>query len=197
VFGVVNRSTLDEFALMSIKFPVLRTYMQNTAFAAKEGQVTRDEDSFAQDLQSEIPHLRRYARSVSGSIETGDDLMQTALERALRNRGKYTRGTELRRWLFTIARNAYLDECRKTERRGYHVPIEEWYQETHYAPAQEKHVELGDVARSIEGLRPEERNVLWLCVFSDLSHDQVARQMGVAVGTVKSRLSRARQSLAS
>jgi RNA polymerase sigma-70 factor, ECF subfamily len=159
--------------------------------------MTRDQDSFAQDLQSEIPHLRRYARSVSGSAETGDDLMQTALERALRNRGQYTSGTELRRWLFTIARNAYLDECRKTERRGYHVPLEEWYQETHYAPAQEKHVELGDVARNIEGLRPEERDVLRLCVFSGLSHDQIASQMGVAVGTVKSRLSRARQSLAS
>lgn len=158
--------------------------------------MARIEDSFTNDLQSEIPHLRRYARSLAGSLETGDDLMQTALERALRNRARFTSGTELRRWLFTIVRNAYLDELRKTERRGHHVPIEEWYQEVHFAPAQEKHVELNDVAKSIENLRPEERDVLQLCVFSGLSHDQVASRIGVAVGTVKSRLSRARQSLA-
>ncbi|MES0811376.1 RNA polymerase sigma factor [Roseibium sp. SCPC15] len=158
--------------------------------------MSRVEDSFAQDLKSEIPHLRRYARSLSGSPEAGDDLMQTALERALRNRNQFTSGTALRRWLFTIIRNAHLDEIRKTERRGHHVPIEDWYHETRLAPAQEKRVELGDVAKGIENLRPEERDVLHLRVFSGLSHHQIASRMGVAVGTVKSRLSRARQSLA-
>ena len=158
--------------------------------------MTRLENSFSQDLQSEIPHLWRFARSISGTSEAADDLMQTALERALRNQHQYVRGTKLRSWLFAIMRNALLDEFRKSERRGHHVPIEEWYEEAQFAPAQEKYVELGDVAKSIEGLRPEERDVLELCVFSGLSHDQVANQMGVAVGTVKSRLSRARQALA-
>ncbi|MCV0425413.1 MAG: RNA polymerase sigma factor [Roseibium sp.] len=158
--------------------------------------MSRFEDNFVQDLQTEMPHLRRYARSVTGSAEAGEDLMQTALERALRNRAQFTHGTELRRWLFTIVRNAHLDEIRKYERRGHHVPIEEWYEETHFAPTQEKYLELGDVAKNIERLRPEERDVLQLCVFSGLSHDQVANRMGVAVGTVKSRLSRARQALA-
>ncbi|WP_299473292.1 RNA polymerase sigma factor [uncultured Roseibium sp.] len=158
--------------------------------------MTRHEDRFAKDLQSEIPHLWRFARSISNSSEAADDLMQTALERALRNKHQYVSGTKLRSWLFAIVRNAQLDEFRKVERRGHHVPIEEWYQDAQFAPAQEKHVELGDVAKGIEGLRPEERDVLELCVFSDMSHDQIATQMGVAVGTVKSRLSRARQALA-
>lgn len=158
--------------------------------------MTRFEDSFATDLQSEIPHLWRFARSISTSSEAADDLMQTALERALRNRRQYVRGTKLRSWLFAIARNAQLDEFRKVERRGHHVPIEEWYEQATAAPAQEKHLELGDVAKSLENLRPEERDVLELCVFSGLSHDQIASQMGVAIGTVKSRLSRARQALA-
>lgn len=158
--------------------------------------MTRHEDRFAKDLQSEIPHLWRFARSISNSSEAADDLMQTALERALRNKHQYVAGTKLRSWLFAIVRNAQLDEFRKVERRGHHVPIEEWYQDAQFAPAQEKHVELGDVAKGIEGLRPEERDVLELCVFSDMSHDQIATQMGVAVGTVKSRLSRARQALA-
>lgn len=158
--------------------------------------MTRMENSFTQDLQSEIPHLWRFARSIAGTTEGADDLMQTALERALRNRHQFVHGTKLRSWLFAIVRNAQLDEYRKTERRGHHVPIEEWYEQASFAPTQEKYVELGDVARSIEGLRPEERDVLELCVFSGLSHDQIASQMGVAVGTVKSRLSRARQALA-
>ena len=158
--------------------------------------MTRFTDTFTQELQSEIPHLWRFARSIAGTAEAADDLMQTALERALRNRHQYVRGTKLRSWLFAIVRNAQLDEFRKSERRGHHVPIEEWYQEAHFAPAQEKYVELGDVAKSIESLRPEERDVLELCVFSGLSHDQIASRMGVAVGTVKSRLSRARQALA-
>jgi len=158
--------------------------------------MTRFQDSFTQDLQAEIPHIWRFARSIAATSEAADDLVQTALERALRNKDQYVPGTKLRSWLFAIVRNAQLDEYRKSERRGDHVPIEEWYQEAQFAPAQEKYVELGDVAKSIEGLRPEERDVLELCVFSGLSHDQIATQMGVAVGTVKSRLSRARQALA-
>jgi len=158
--------------------------------------MTRFQDSFTQDLQAEIPHIWRFARSIAATREAADDLVQTALERALRNKDQYVPGTKLRSWLFAIVRNAQLDEYRKSERRGDHVPIEEWYQEAQFAPAQEKYVELGDVAKSIEGLRPEERDVLELCVFSGLSHDQIATQMGVAVGTVKSRLSRARQALA-
>lgn len=157
--------------------------------------MTHTHDRFEQELKMEMPHLRRYARSVSGSSETGDDLMQTAFERALRNRAQYTSGTEMRRWLFTIVRNAYLDECRKKDRRGAHVPLEEWYHEAQFAAPQDAHLELTDVASRIENLRAEERDVLQLCVFSELSHDQIATRMGVAVGTVKSRLSRARRSL--
>lgn len=158
--------------------------------------MTRFNDTFTQELQTEIPHLWRFAKSIASTAEAADDLTQTALERALRQKHQYVRGTKLRSWLFAILRNAQLDEFRKTERRGQHVPIEEWYEEAHFAPAQEKYLELDDVARSIEGLRPEERDVLELCVFSGLSHDQIANRMGVAVGTVKSRLSRARQALA-
>ena len=97
--------------------------------------MTRFEDSFATDLQSEIPLLWRFARSISTSSEAADDLMQTALERALRNRRQYVHGTKLRSWLFAIARNAQLDEFRKVERRGHHVPIEEWYEQATAAPA--------------------------------------------------------------
>lgn len=174
---------------------VFPPYMSVAIAINWEGNMTCDHDRFVEELETELPHLRRYARFVSGSAETGDDLMQTAFERALRSRDQYACGTELRRWLFTIARNAYLDERRTWERRGRHVPIEEWYEEAQFAPTQDLHLELGDVAREITKLRPEERDVLQLCVFSDLSHDQIADRMGVAVGTVKSRLSRARRSL--
>ncbi len=103
-------------------------------------------DDFTRDLQSEIPHLRRYARSLTRNPEAGDDLMQTSLEKALRHHASFHCGTQLRRWLFTIARNAYRDERKWLARRGDHLPIEDWLQETQAAPAQEKHLELEDVA---------------------------------------------------
>ncbi|TYC64793.1 sigma-70 family RNA polymerase sigma factor [Stappia sp. BW2] len=153
-------------------------------------------DDFTKDLQGEIPHLRRYARSLTRNPEAGDDLMQTSLEKALRHHASFHCGTELRRWLFTIARNAYRDERKWLARRGDHLPIEDWLEETQAQPAQEKHLELEDVTRGIAGLRPEDRNALELRVFSGLSTGQIAKQTGVAVGTVKSRLSRARHLLA-
>ncbi|MEO9528865.1 RNA polymerase sigma factor [Roseibium sp.] len=158
--------------------------------------MTCPQDCFAADLKSEIPHVSRYARSLTRCTETADDLLQTALERALRHRSSFRTGTELRRWLFTIVRNAYRDDQRQRARRGEHLPIEDWYLETQTCPAQEKYLELGDVTRSIRSLRKEDRDVLELRVFSGLSTGQIAVRMGVAVGTVKSRLSRARQLIA-
>lgn len=152
-------------------------------------------DTFLDELQAEIPHLRRFAKAMTGSQDAGDDLMQTALERALRSRSQFKDGAVLRRWLFAIVRNAFLDERRKFGRQGRHVSIEDWYEGASLAPSQEQCLELEEVVRAMEKLRPEERTTLQLSAFGGLTHAQIAFQTGVAIGTVKSRLSRARESL--
>jgi RNA polymerase sigma-70 factor (ECF subfamily) len=154
------------------------------------------QDAFFLELQAEIPHLRRYAQALTRCRENADDLTQTVLERALTNSARFRSGTHLRRWLFTIARNAYRDERRLLARHGDHMSIGDWLEEAQGLSPQEKHLELAEVANRIARLRPEDRVVLELRVFSGLSTRQIAMTMGVAVGTVKSRLSRARQALA-
>ncbi len=153
-------------------------------------------DDFLTGLQAEIPSLKRYARGLAGTREAGDDLVQTALERALRHRDGFRTGAGMRHWLRAIVRNAFLDEYRKRLRQGWHVPVQDHYRETHLAAPQEFHAELEDVTRRIESLRPVERTVLHLRAYEGLSHDQIALRTGVAVGTVKSRLYRARRALA-
>ncbi|MDN3720564.1 RNA polymerase sigma factor [Roseibium salinum] len=145
-------------------------------------------------MQAEIPHLRRFAKAMTGSRDAGDDLMQTALERALRSRSQFKDGAVLRPWLFAIVRNAFLDECRKFGRQGRQVSLEDWYEGVSLAPPLRSSV--SNWTRSSgrwKKLRPEERTTLQLSAFGGLSHAQIAFQTGVAIGTVKSR--RARESL--
>lgn len=147
-------------------------------------------------FESEIPHLRRYAQALTRDAVNADDLVQDCLERAWSRIDQFQTGTELRRWLFTIMRNLHIDDRRRHARRGPHVPVEEWFHEMHRAPSQETYLELRDVERRIGELREGERDVVMLSVFGGLQHEAIAARMDIAVGTVKSRLSRARRVLA-
>lgn len=157
--------------------------------------MTNDINETPIEIANELPHLRRYARSLTMDRDDGDDLMQTAVERALARQHQFQEGTNLRRWLFTIVRNAHIDAKRKEARQGPHVPVEDWFHEMHTAPTQEKHIQVNDVADQIDDLRSEEKTVMEMSVVRGMRHKQIARELGVAVGTVKSRLSRARQNL--
>lgn len=151
---------------------------------------------FADQLEAEIPALRRYSRSLTRSVYDADDLLQATLERALTKRHQFESGTDLRRWLFTIMRHTRINAHRQAKRRGPHVALDDWHPETHRPPRQEKHIELKEVANRLAKLRPEERNVVELSVFRGLKHKQIAERLNVAEGTVKSRLNRARRALA-
>lgn len=153
------------------------------------------QDCFAIQLKSEMPHLQRYALSIAGNPESADDLVQTALERALSNKERLPRPEQLRPWLFTVVRNAHRDEFRKVARRGTAMPIDDVAGEIESAPTQVAHLELDDVTRGIESLQPHEQEVLTLRAFEGLTESEIAARIGIAVGTVKSRLSRARKHL--
>ena len=147
-------------------------------------------------LEPLIPALRRYAYALLRDHAAADDLVQDTLERALSR--WYLRRTdgELRAWLFTILRNLQIDAHRQGRRRGVHVEIDEAdHRET--AARQEAALEARDVLAALEQLPEEQKSLLLLIGVEDFSYGEAARILGVPIGTVMSRLSRARQRLRS
>lgn len=146
-------------------------------------------------LEEERPHLRRYALSLARDADDAEDLVQDCLVRALDKADSFEEGTHLRRWLFTILRNLHIDRRRRQSRRGIDLPLNDWEPALSRPASQEDRIELNDVLSRFETLRECDREILRLSVFEGLPHDAIAERMNVAVGTVKSRLSRARATL--
>lgn len=149
-----------------------------------------------QDLLPHIPGLRRYARALTGDAWAADDLVQDTLERACSKWRLWRVGTDLRAWLFTLMHNLQVNQwrSRQSERQaGTPVDVDDVQQEL-LAPASTADTGI-DLQRCLMRLPPEQREVLLLVSLEDLSYDAVARVTGVPVGTVMSRLSRARHRL--
>mgnify|MGYP001611448358 CR=1 FL=1 len=139
-----------------------------------------------------IPRLRRYARALAGDRAAADDLVQDTLERAWSKFHLYRRGTDLRAWLFTVMHNVYVNQLRAA-RRG--APLEDDMPEL-ASPARESDtLVLRDLDLAIRRLPPEQREVLLLVALEDMSYEQAARTLGIPIGTVMSRLARAREKL--
>lgn len=144
-------------------------------------------------LLQHIPALRRYARSLTGDAWAADDLVQDTLERACSRWRLWLAGTDLRAWLFTVMHNLYLSDVRQAQRRGTLHPvadIEEVSDEL-AAPTAPTDLQL-DVQRCLLRLPIDQRAVLLLVTVEDMSYAEVAKVTGVPLGTVMSRLSRAR-----
>ncbi len=147
-------------------------------------------------LIDHIPALRRYARALTGDTWAADDLVQDTLERACSKWRLWLAGTDLRAWLFTLMHNLYVSEVRHRLRQGElarPVDLAELEQEP-AAPASTADSAI-DLQRCLLRLPQEQRAVLLLVTLEDLSYADVARIVGVPVGTVMSRLSRARARL--
>jgi RNA polymerase sigma-70 factor (ECF subfamily) len=145
-------------------------------------------------LEQEIPALRRFARALVGHPERADDLVQDTLERALTRLDSYTPGTNMRAWLFTILRNAHINELRRA--RTTATPDETL--EALIPPVQagqEHSLSLRDLQRALRRLTPEMREVLLLIGLEGMSYEEAAEVLGAKVGTVKSRLCRGREAL--
>ena len=148
-----------------------------------------------QRIEPELPYLRRYARALTRNIDEADDLVQDCVVRAIANIDKWEPGTQMRPWLIVIARNIFYNRCRHS-RREREAMTEIGLSGVHStAPSQDVSLELGDVAQAYESLSTEHREVLNLVVIEGMDYETTAKIMDVAVGTVKSRLSRARQNL--
>jgi RNA polymerase sigma-70 factor, ECF subfamily len=146
--------------------------------------------AFRQGIETAIPALRRYARALTRNTETADDLVQDTLVRALRSEHLF-HGGEIRSWLFTILTNLNRNRLRSLARRPSWISLEDDDAHDQAGP------ELGgrDIERALALLVDDQRATLLLIVLEGLSYREVAEVQGVPIGTVMSRLSRARMSL--
>ncbi len=150
--------------------------------------------SFKEQLVAAIPMLRGFARSLSGNHDRADDLVQETLAKAIANRDKYRMGTNLHAWLVTILRNQYYSEGR---RRWREVSDAEGTYAARLVeqPSHSAHLELREFMAALQVLPDEQREALVLVGASGLSYEEAAQVLGTRVGTVKSRVSRARSRL--
>jgi len=144
-----------------------------------------------------LPRLRRFALALSGRSADADDLVQDTVERALRNLDRFTPGTRLDSWMFRIAQNLWIDRLRANKVRAGTVNLDD-------APdasvdgvrAAEAHALLSATLRALEELPQEQREVVALVLIDGMPYREAAEVLDVPIGTVTSRLARARDSLA-
>ena len=163
--------------------------------SASDARTVAQATEFKDGLIREIPNLRAFAASLSGSMQLADDLVQDTLLKAWGNSEKFEPGTSLRAWLFTILRNTYYSLYRK---RGREVQDSEGTYAERMATHgnQESHLDLADFRKALAKLPEEQREVLIMVGATGLSYEEAAEICGVAIGTIKSRVNRARTKLA-
>lgn len=149
-----------------------------------------------QPLIDHIPGLRRYARALTGSAWAADDLVQDTLERACNKWRLWLVGSDLRAWLFTLMHNLFANQMRYQSRQPGGASMEDIDDAAETLSAPESGLDLAiDLQRCLLRLPQDQRAVLLLVCLEDLSYAEVARITGAPIGTVMSRLSRARSRL--
>ena len=145
-------------------------------------------------IVASIPGLRRYARGLTGDPTRADDLVQDTLERAWARFSLWQRRGDLRAWLFGIMHNQFIDGLR-AQRARVEDAAADGVPELPQRATQADRLELRDLERSLQRLPAAQREVLLLVGVEELSYREIARALDVPVGTVMSRLSRARERL--
>ena len=162
--------------------------------AAPTEWVSLSDPEFKDQLAAVIPHLRAFGRSLSGSRDLADDLVQETLLKAWAARKRFQAGTNMRAWTFIILRNLFLSQMRRARFKG------EWDELTASkilaAPAsQDRHIELSDMQRALMHLPQPQREALILVGAGGFAYEEAAEICGCAVGTIKSRVARGRVAL--
>lgn len=153
------------------------------------------DDTFKAELTQLIPHMRAFARSLCGNPTEADDLAQDALLKAWDKRDSFTPGTNMKAWVFMITRNQFYSDKRRSWRVNQLDP--EVAERTLTAVSDPiAGLQLDELRRALRWLSDEHREALILIGAGGLSYEEVAEITGCAVGTIKSRVSRARDRLA-
>jgi len=151
-------------------------------------------NGFGTELDALIPRLRRYARALTGERAAADDLVQDTLERAWIKFHLWRRGSDLRAWLFTIMHNVYVNQVRARSGAAL-ATLDDEALDVAVRPTQTDMLEVRDIDAALSRLPDEQREVLLLVCLERLSYGETARALGIPLGTVMSRLSRARERL--
>jgi RNA polymerase sigma-70 factor, ECF subfamily len=163
--------------------------MAGNADAAEPGH-----DDFSTQLVAAIPGLRAFGISLTSSAERADDLVQETLLKAWKNHHSFERGTNMRAWLYTILRNEFYTQLRKRKREV--EDVDGIHSNNLSVPAgQESHLDMQDMRAALALLPHDQREAIILVGASGFSYEEAADICMVAVGTIKSRVSRARTRL--
>ena len=155
--------------------------------------------TFGQQLIALLPNLRRFALSLTRSAPAADDLVQITCEKALVNQASFIEGTRLDAWLFRIMRNAWIDQLRKNKTAGVSVDVDALTDITgdDGRTQTENTLMLKATRAAIAELPDDQRDVLVLVCVEELTYQETSEVLGIPIGTVMSRLARARKKLAS
>jgi len=151
------------------------------------------------ELLAAIPRLRRYARVLTGDVNRADDLVQDTLARAWEKRRLWTAGSDLRAWLFTIMHNVFVNQRALARRDQAQVSLDDgeggeaW--QIPVRDGQYTRVELAELVQHVGRLPVDQREVLLLAAVEELKYEEIALTLAIPLGTVMSRLSRARAKL--
>ena len=150
-------------------------------------------DDFGSGAIAVIPRLRRYARALTGDAVRADDLVQDTLERALAKRHLWRTGSDLRAWMFTIMHNVFVNQVRAQPVEANNVALDADALDVPARSSPLDMLEVADIDAAIRRLPGEQREVLLLVAIEQLSYAEAARVLEIPVGTVMSRLHRARE----
>jgi len=145
-------------------------------------------------IAREIPRLRRYALALTRDPVAADDLVQDTLERAIRKRRLWGGRGSLRSWLYRILYHVFLNQCTRRQRRAQEVALDDAPDPVDSATPEGSLVHR-DIVTAMQDLPPEQRAAIALTAIEGLSYDEAACVLDVPVGTLRSRLSRGRESL--
>jgi RNA polymerase sigma-70 factor (ECF subfamily) len=155
-------------------------------------------DRFSMDLIALLPNLRRFALSLCRRSDLADDLVQTTAERAFAARDRFDPATRMDAWLFRILRNAWLDTTRRQQTRGTEVDIADAPEArvTDGVVETENRLMLQSVEAAMADLPQDQREVMMMICVEELSYKEAAEVLDIPIGTVMSRLARARLAIA-
>lgn len=157
--------------------------------------ITSQKDDFARALTAQLPALRRYAIVLVGHSAVADDLVQDCIERALRQWSKLEHPDRIGGWLRSILHNLHVDALRRGQRQGTRIDIADAENEPGLATLGQDSATAMDFSRALERLSFEHRQVLLLVGLEGLNYREIADELVIPIGTVMSRLARARERL--
>ena len=161
-----------------------------------DGKARSRHGAFEQGLIENMPGLRAFARRLAADHGRADDLVQTTLMKAIANRRSFAMGTNLRAWLFTILKNAFRADLRRAR---WEIGVDDVTQHIQFAraPSQEASIRLNELDAALAVLPSDQREAVMLVGGAGFSYEEAAAKSGCAIGTMKSRVSRARGALKS